>query len=199
MKKREATALGLTRYFTGKPCKHGHLSERYTSTGQCVECTAEQSQKRRQDYPEKAHAAWRKWLESNRELHNTRVKRWQGKNPDKVKIAAAAWVKANPDKVAQTKRRYLARHPDKATAMAVASVAKRAKRVPKWLSLDDKWVLKEAYALAKQRTKLFGFVWEVDHIIPLRGSNVSGLHVPLNVQVIPKALNRRKRNVYHPN
>ena len=78
--------------------------------------------------------------------------------------------------------------------MAVASVAKRAKRVPKWLTVDDKWLLREAYGLAKLRTKMFGFVWEVDHIIPLRGKLVSGLHVPTNVQVIPKAENRRKRN-----
>ncbi|OBQ38763.1 MAG: hypothetical protein AN484_23935 [Aphanizomenon flos-aquae WA102] len=90
------------------------------------------------------------------------------------------------------------KHPDAHTARAVASVARRAKRVPKWLSADDKWMLRQAYALAKQRTEMFGFTWEVDHIIPLRGEHVSGLHVPTNVQVIPKALNRLKRNVYHP-
>lgn len=37
--KQQAQAAGLQRYFTGKPCKHGHVSERYTSTGICVECT----------------------------------------------------------------------------------------------------------------------------------------------------------------
>lgn len=199
MKKREAAALGLARYFTGKACKHGHLSERYTSTGQCAQCTAEQSQIRRIEHPEKAHAAWRKWLENNRELHGTRVRRWQAANPEKVKEAAKAWVAANSEKVAAKSKRYRQTHPDQATAMAAASVAKRSKRVPKWLTADDKWLLREAYSLAKLRTEMFGFVWEVDHILPLRGETVSGLHVPTNVQVIPKALNRRKRNVYHPN
>ncbi len=199
MKRAEALALGLDRYLTGKPCKHGHFSERYTSTGHCTACISAQSKQWAAQNPDKAYASWRKWLENNRELHNTRVKRWQAANPEKTKEAAKLWVSANPDKVAAKAKRYKLKHPDKATAMAVASVAKRAKRMPQWLSLDDKWMLKEAYSLAKLRSEMFGFVWEIDHILPLRGETVSGLHVPTNVQVIPKALNRRKRNVYHPN
>ena len=34
----KAKAQGLTRYFTGKPCKYGHVSERNTKTGKCLEC-----------------------------------------------------------------------------------------------------------------------------------------------------------------
>ena len=138
----------------------------------------------------------RKWWENNKEIHNARVKRWQTANKDKMRADAKAWQAANPDKVAAMKKRYRDAHPDKATALAVISVAKRAKRVPKWLTVDDKWMLTEAYALAKLRTKMFGFEWEVDHIIPLRGERVSGLHVPTNVRVVPKALNRAKRNAY---
>lgn len=33
-----AKALGLVRYFTSNPCKHGHVAERYVSTMACVEC-----------------------------------------------------------------------------------------------------------------------------------------------------------------
>jgi hypothetical protein len=105
-------------------------------------------------------------------------------------------VKANPKKVAAKTKRYRQAHPDQATAMAVASVARRAKRVPQWLTSDDRWLMREAYKLAKLRTQLFGFIWEVDHIIPLRGEFVSGLHVPTNLQVIPKTENRNKRNHY---
>lgn len=35
----DALSQGLKRYFTGKPCKHGHLAERWASMGACVECT----------------------------------------------------------------------------------------------------------------------------------------------------------------
>lgn len=36
--KKEAKEKGLNRYFTGKPCKHGHISERRTENSNCVEC-----------------------------------------------------------------------------------------------------------------------------------------------------------------
>lgn len=196
MKRREAKALGLIKYSTGKPCKHGHFAERYVTTAICVDCVKIQSVQWKKANPEKQTASMRKWLENNRELHNTRVKRWQKANPDKVKIAATAWVKANPEKVKQKAKRYVQRHPAEYTARAVASVARRAKRVPSWLTINDKWMMREAYKLAKLRTNMFGFVWEVDHIIPLRGQFVSGLHVPTNLQVIPKVENRNKRNDY---
>ena len=50
------------------------------------------------------------------------------------------------------------------------------------------------YDIAKLRTKCTGKTWEVDHVLPLRGKSVSGLHVPANLQVILKSENRAKRN-----
>ena len=198
MKRAEAKSLGLKTYNTGKPCKHGHFADRYTIGAKCVDCTAAQSTVWRIANPEKQLASAQKWIENNREIHNIRVKRWQATNKDKVRKNAKAWVKANPEKVAAKTKRYRQAHPDQATAMAVASVARRAKRVPQWLTSDDRWLMREAYKLAKLRTQLFGFIWEVDHIIPLRGEFVSGLHVPTNLQVIPKTENRNKRNHYLP-
>ena len=34
----EAKALDLKRFFTGKPCKHGHIAERNVRSGRCLEC-----------------------------------------------------------------------------------------------------------------------------------------------------------------
>jgi len=99
---------------------------------------------------------------------------------------------------------YYKQNPDKSNrswptgAQAIANVAKyrhgKAKRTPKWLSTEDIWMMEEAYILAALRTKIFGFAWEVDHMIPLRGKLASGLHVPHNLQVIPKMDNRSKSN-----
>ena len=69
-------------------------------------------------------------------------------------------------------------------------------RTPKWLGIEELWLMKEAYKLAALRTKMFGFLWHVDHVIPLRGENVSGLHVPTNLQVIPAVENIRKKNSF---
>jgi hypothetical protein len=72
----------------------------------------------------------------------------------------------------------------------------KANRTPSWLDSDDLWMIEQAYELAAVRTKLFGFSWHVDHIVPLRGKRVSGLHVPLNLQVIPGVDNIRKNNSF---
>ena len=196
MKRREAKTLELVKYSTGKPCKQGHFAERYTKTALCTECVSAQTIAWRVANPEKHAKSMRKWLENNRGAHNIRVKRWQKANPEKVNAAAKAWTLLNPEKVKAKTKRYIQNHPAEYTARAVASVARRAKRVPSWLTADDKWIMREAYKLAKLRTSMFGFVWEVDHIIPLRGKFVSGLHVPTNLQVIPKIENRKKRNYY---
>lgn len=196
MKRAEAKALGLKFYRTGKPCKHGHLSERYTSTAICVECIKIAGVDRYKNSRDAQLASWRKWYEANKDVHAARVKRWHIANKDKVRADAKAWVAANPEKVKAKHLRHIKKHPEAYTARSVASVARRAKRVPQWLTSEDRWLMREAYNLAKLRTRMFGFTWEVDHIIPLRAKLASGLHVPTNLQVIPKTENRNKRNDY---
>lgn len=115
-------------------------------------------------------------------------------NPEfaaKERVRVSTYYKINPEK-------------DKRTwpvgPQAVANTAKyrsnKDKRTPKWLTPDDLWMMAEAYKLAALRTKLFGFKWHVDHIIPLRGALVSGLHIPHNLQVIPGLDNIRKSNQF---
>jgi len=70
----------------------------------------------------------------------------------------------------------------------------KKKRGPIWLFKDDLWIIKEAYALANMRKKLTNMSWHVDHIIPLQGKTVSGLHVPNNIQVVPAKWNQYKNN-----
>lgn len=74
--------------------------------------------------------------------------------------------------------------------------AAKIERTPVWLTQDDLWLMTQAYDIASVRTKLFGFVWHVDHIVPLQGDAVSGLHVPWNLQVIPGRDNIAKNNTF---
>lgn len=56
------------------------------------------------------------------------------------------------------------------------------------------FVTREAHDLRIRRNLLTGIEWHVDHIIPLKGIDVCGLHIWNNLQVIPKILNLRKGN-----
>ena len=67
-------------------------------------------------------------------------------------------------------------------------------RTPPWLTKKHKFQIGLKYELAANLTDLFGEPYEVDHIIPLRGKKVCGLHVPWNLQVITKAENCSKGN-----
>jgi hypothetical protein len=68
--------------------------------------------------------------------------------------------------------------------------------MPKWVDSEELWLIKEVYDLAALRTKLFGFSWHVDHIVPLQGALVSGLHTIGNLQVIPGVENMSKSNKF---
>jgi hypothetical protein len=118
-------------------------------------------------------------------LSRVRSAEWRAKNPNhaNTKAAKKAYKDANPGKVRADmgKRR-----------------AAKMQRTPAWLTEDDFWLMEQAYELATLRTKMFGFAWHVDHVLPLQGTYVSGLHMPYNLQVIPASENIRKANKHLP-
>jgi len=83
--RKEALKDGLTYYYTGAPCKHGHDSERYTSTHSCVECLKKTDKASRRRYRErnreKIKERARKWRDNNREHIRRKLKEWHENNP----------------------------------------------------------------------------------------------------------------------
>ena len=136
-----------------------------------------------------------------------RVRAWSAANPEKVKAASekyaaknkelcrarvAAWMEKNKERMKEIRKDWRERNKHKIQAYVRKRQAAKIQRTPRWLSKDDFWMLEEAYEIATKRTKIFGFQWDVDHIVPLQGATVSGLHVPWNVQVIPAVVNSSK-------
>lgn len=65
---------------------------------------------------------------------------------------------------------------------------------PPWLTEEHKVAINDVYWLCQDVCATTGDLYEVDHIVPLNGENVCGLHVPWNLQVLPIDINRSKSN-----
>jgi hypothetical protein len=106
----------------------------------------------------------------------------------------AVWAQNNPDKVAASRKHWEIANPEKVAAVKVARRARAREAKPAWYGELDEFVIREAHLLCKDREAATGVPHHVDHIIPLRGKTVSGLHCGDNVQVIPAAENLQKGN-----
>jgi hypothetical protein len=94
---KEAKKKGLLTYFTGKPCKYGHMSERYVSIRTCVEC----KQVKEKEY-----------REENREEYLKKKKEFYQRNKDKAK----AYVKKNEKKIKARAKKYRELHKEEIKA-----------------------------------------------------------------------------------
>lgn len=119
-------------------------------------------------------------------------------NRDKCLKKMAEFYQANKIQKQEYGRKHYLNNKVQYLVNATSRKAHVKLATPLWLSVEDKWMIKEAYTLAALRTKLTGIVWEVDHVIPLRGKKVCGLHIITNLQVIPRKENNAKRNKYEP-
>jgi hypothetical protein len=210
--RQEAIASGATKYFTGEPCAKGHISERYVA-GACCQCVSlkkkelyQQNRERVLQYMKVQGALYRK---ANPDKRSANSAKWKQNNKERVRLLEAIRRDANRQQFRENAKKSYYKHREKNLqrqkewrqsnkGMVNAFTAERKatilQRTPKWLTKEDKWLIKEAYELAALRSKMFGFAWHVDHIFPLRGKTVSGLHVPENLQVIPEIVNLQKGN-----
>ena len=200
--RQEAKALGLPTCYGSVCKKHPQLEGLRRVSGACAECAKEILRRSRRSNPERTKAQARKDAEKARQKPELIAKKrasdaeYRKNNREKFLAGIAAWSKKKPEKEKQYAKKTKEKNRGRVNSDTVARRLAKIRRTPAWLTEDDKWLLKEAYNLAVLRTKMFGFPWHVDHIIPLQGEMVSGLHVPNNIQVIPWIDNVRKANSF---
>lgn len=187
----DARAAGLKRFYLGTPCPHGHVDERKVVNGACLACHRERFAQSYRADPE----ARRQYLTQWRAENKGRIKGYYDANAEAERQRQRQRHAANPDLAGARMRRWREEKPDLAkTAWAKA----RAARVRRFVSWADQAEIAKFYASAARLTEETGIPHQVDHVIPLCGKLVSGLHVHNNLQVITAKENAKKGNKMTP-
>jgi hypothetical protein len=163
-----------TRYFTGEPCKNKHIEQRLVSSGGCIECARLQTAKNRANETTQKRA-----LRLQKSVE--RATQWRITNPEHANTKIV-------------KRRWASAHPDQKNADTAKRRAAKLQRTPLWLTPEHHKQIGQFYWEAADVSKLVGEFYHVDHIVPLQGKTVSGLHVPWNLQILHAKENLSKGN-----
>lgn len=213
VRRKDALAHCLPEYFTGKPCSRGHVAQRQTANGTCVECRREDKRKAWAERPgvmrEKSRDNYHRHKDKHAEKNRQRAAKWRSENRDQfleymrgyvrknsaLQVAkAAAWSVSNPAKMRAARSAWKVANKDKVNATDAKRRAMLLNAMPKWLTESQKAEITDVYRVARRLTKATGEQYHVDHIAPLVGLRVCGLHVPWNLRVMLAKDNYRKSN-----
>lgn len=125
-------------------------------------------------------------------------KQWRLRNLKRSLEKAKEYKKKNKVKIRKITRRYVNKNRAMITCFNAKRRAAKLQRTPKWLTKEDFVCIQRIYRKAQAATKRIGVLYHVDHIYPLQGRKVSGLHVPGNLQILTAEENVRKNNKYNP-
>lgn len=161
--------------------------------------------------PTKAIAATRAWQAAHPEAVKKTAREWYANNAARAYERNKEWHKRNPQATKRyneqatntpAKRAYKSlksamwakKNPDKANALKAKRRASKMQRTPAWLTEAHFKAIRDIYMQASQLSKTTGVLHHVDHIVPLQGKIVSGLHVPWNLRVVTATVNLTKNN-----
>jgi hypothetical protein len=125
-------------------------------------------------------------------------KKWRDSNKEKMQAIRDAYFLANKDKINKSGANWKRNNKEKVLSMYAKRRASLIERMPKWIDESHKKDIESFYESASAFKIYTGQTYHVDHIVPLLGKTVSGLHVPWNLQVLPEIENLKKSNKQWP-
>lgn len=187
--RKEAIKSNLKYYFTGKPCKHGHVSKRKSGSGQCYECNLLSQRKHYDNDKEKCRLRTKKYYAANKSEVLRKAKVYAASNKDKIGARMTIWREANRAHQINYALEYKKNNPAMNRLWSSNYRAKKIMATPSWSNIEKvESIYKEGDRLNMQ----------VDHIVPLSSDIVCGLHCDDNLQLLTAKQNASKGNRHWP-
>lgn len=155
-------------------------SGNYTLQSWCKECQKSNSRVWRKDKWE-SDVEWR-------ELQKQKASSYRENNPEFKKKIMLRQREASKRHYRENKSDYISKDAKRR--------ANKISATPVWLSDEQKGRINNIYKVCKSVSEKTGKLHHVDHIVPLKGENICGLHVPWNLAIIPAKMNLSKGNKY---
>lgn len=151
------------------------------------------------------------------ESYKARHAKLYGEKRNEIRARCGAYYEANRERMQATARKRYERLPEHEKAKIAAkaiefdrafpgqararSVLRRLRQkqaAPAWMTDEHRRAINDVYDAAQILERLCGGEYHVDHIVPIRGRTVCGLHVPWNLQILSAKENVSKSNRYWP-
>lgn len=134
------------------------------------------------------------YREYNKDRLSEYGKQYHETNREQLVAQMRIYREVNKEYLAEQVRIYHKANPWKINAINARRRAVKLRATPKWLTCEELKEIEDFYKKSKSLKLATGEEYHVDHIVPLQGKNVCGLHVPWNLQVIPAKENLSKSN-----
>jgi 5-methylcytosine-specific restriction endonuclease McrA len=211
-----ALAAGKRAYFTGIPCKHGHVCDRHSTNGACVECHNGRRRQGKMDPRSRAsammageryyftglpcvngHVARRTTLNGAcTECVKARYQNYFALNYEKLRAQNKDYYWKNRTARLEQKKQYV-RRPEIRQARSAYSLAYYYKHPERWARYeprDIEWLMQKQRGKCVECGAALKGKFEVDHIMPCK---LGGTTVRQNLQLLCVSCNRRK-SAKHP-
>lgn len=126
-------------------------------------------------------------------------KKYYSENKEVEYLRKELWYKNNPDKKVEHRKRYRLSNLTAIRESERLKNLERRTRVPNWLTREQRQEILNIYNLRDEVIMLTGDKYHVDHIVPLQGELICGLHVPWNLQILPAECNLSKGKSFSAN